>query len=62
MPNKHTSSPERMMLTTITDVIGTAQGCRYVGTCPLMSKLFKIKKSLQTEVKNMGNDDRDQRP
>jgi len=56
---KHTSSPERIMLTTVTEVIGTAQGCRYVGTCPLMNKLLKIKKSLQTEVKNLGENDRE---
>jgi len=57
---KHTSSSERIMLTTITELISMARMCQ--PDCPLMDKLLKTKKSLQTEVKNLGENDRDQRP
>ena len=67
---KHTSSPQRMMLTTITELIAGAEKCkppslgcsRLTSPCPLMHKLEEAKHSLQTEVKNLGENDRNQRP
>lgn len=66
---KHTSSSERMMLTTITELIEQAKGCDMLRpkatesvTCPLMHKLMEVKKSLQTEVRQKGENNRDQRP
>lgn len=69
----HTSSPERIMLTNITGLINQARECDYlpkppmtlmaldkIPNCPLMGTLLAIKKSLQTEVKNLGENDRNQ--
>lgn len=63
----HTSSSERIMLTNITGLINQAKGCKKsltigVPLCPLMGTLLAIKKSLQTEVRQKGEDDRNQRP
>lgn len=72
MPDKHTSSSERIMLTNITGLINEAKKCQhkpslplgnYDGSnCPIMGTLLAIKKSLQIEVKNLGENDRNQRP
>ena len=64
---KHTSSPERMMLTTITGLITIAEECKKsltvgVPMCPLMATLLATKKSLEVEVKNLGENDRKQKP
>ena len=70
---KHTSSPQRMMLTTITELIDQAKVCRRIcphcnsvfkisNECPLMTTLLEAKHSLQTEVKNLGEDDREVKP
>ena len=62
---KHTSSPQRMMLTNITGLVKQAEKCAYaprIHDCPLMGVLLAIEKSLQIEVKNLGENDRDQRP
>ena len=62
MPDKHTSSSERMMLTNITGLINKAQRCSYAdnrGFCPLLDTLLAIKKSLKTELRNKGENDRD---
>ena len=67
---KHTSSPQRVMLTNIRGLIKQAEHCKADGfclrvyytdqiQCPLMGVLLAIKKSLQTEVKNLGEDDRE---
>ncbi|GAG35121.1 unnamed protein product [marine sediment metagenome] len=56
----HTSSPERIMLTDITDLIRMARMCQ--PDCPLMNTLVAIKESLKTEVRQKGENDRDQRP
>lgn len=62
----HTSSSERIMLTNITGLITLAKQCEHMpslgGDCPLMGTLLAIKKSLQTEVRQKGENDRDQRP
>ena len=65
MRNKHTSSPERIMLTTITGLITIAEECKKsfivgVPMCPLMGTLLATKKSLQVEVKDK-EDSRNQR-
>jgi len=53
-----------MMLTNITDLIADANAycVDEAHHCPIMNSLLAIKKSLQTEVKNLGENDRDQRP
>ena len=51
------------MLTNITGLIKDAEKCvTYGKPCPLMGVLLAIKKSLQTEVRQKGENDRDQRP
>jgi len=56
----HTSSPERLMLTNITGLIRMARMCQ--PDCPLMATLLAIKKSLKIELRNVDENDRDQRP
>ena len=65
--SKHTSSSERIMLTNITGLITEAKGCKKSLTvglpiCPLMGTLLAIKKSLEVEVKNLGENDKEQLP
>jgi len=61
---EHTSSPQRVMLTNITGLIKQAETCDdgIAYGCPLMGVLLAIKKSLQTEVKNLGENDREVKP
>lgn len=59
---KHTSSPERMMLTTITGLITLAQECKKsftvgVPMCPLMGTLLATKKSLEVKVNHKGKNE-----